>query len=142
MSEVSRSKRPIITLLALVLGRVFSSTKIRPVMPLCQSILVSSNSGSLSLGGRPDPASWGHFKTGQSSARRGAPSAAAFGFGKQTFLLLGTLSPNPWDLALYRQNDYHLSTCGAATRRQSWQPRQTGRLTGRIFGDPNWPDLR
>jgi len=112
---------------------------------LCLAIVLGAKQkkgADLGLGGRPDPASWGHFKTGQSSARRGAPSAAAFGFGKQTFLLLGTLSPNPWDLALYRQNDYHLSTCGAATRRQSWQPRQTGRLTGRIFGDPNWPDLR
>jgi hypothetical protein len=40
--------------------------------------------------------------------------------------LLGTLSPNPWDLALYRQNDYHLSTCGAAPRRQSGSSAKLG----------------
>ncbi len=47
--------------------------------------------GVEALGGRPDPASWGHQESGQSNTRSGVPLAAAFQVRKQTSLYLGTL---------------------------------------------------
>jgi hypothetical protein len=65
-------------------------------------------------------------------------------FRNPASLFLGTLSPNPWDLALYRQNACHYQTAAPPPRRQSRQPANpaiqlAGFLvtpTGRIWGDP------
>src|SRR5947208_732902 len=75
-----------------------------------------SNSSSLPLGGHPNPASRGHLKSGQSSGGPDSPFSCPQASSEYTFYLMGTLSPNPWDLTLSRQNGFHCQPFGRYAR--------------------------